>query len=54
MTCINKFEDVFLGAEASTTLAPLGSYMNPHKIQASFDSHPHPKAIDPRYNLKYK
>ena len=51
MTCINKFENVFLGAEASATLAPLGSHMNPRKIQASFNSPPHPKAKDPRPHI---
>ena len=54
MTCINKFQDVFLGTEAPITSVPLGSYMNPHRIQASFDSPPHPKHIDPRPHITLK
>ena len=54
MTCIGKFQDVFLGCDAPEGSAPLGSYGNPHKIQASFNPPPHQQHIDPRPHINIK
>ena len=45
---------MLLGSEAPEASEPLGSYRNTHRIQASFNSPPHPKNINPRPHINIK